>query len=737
MRTILLTPIALLLALGLTGFAQQPPKPPEAPLDVSYLRDHAQTRGFQLGRPTRPRITPDGKAVLFLRAQPRAAKQALYEFDVASGATRELLTPTQLLAGAEENLSAEEKARRERQRVNVGGFTAFHLSPDGRKVLLSLSGRLYLVERAGGKIDELRTGKGTLLDPKFSPDGGRIAYVLDHDLYTLNLADGKEQRITQGGTERKPNGLAEFVAQEEMGRHTGYWWSPDGKQFAFEQADAEGVETWYVADPARPEQPPHASFYPRPGKANVKVRLALVASSGGEPVPVQWDFEAYPYLADVRWDREGPLTILVQTRNQQKMVLLEVDASGKTSELLSVTDPAWVNIVHDTPRWLPDGSFLWTHQTKAGYHLERRSRKGEPLGVLAGPETGYRELLAVDAENKRLFLRGSTQPTQMHLWTLSLDGGPLKALTTDEGVHTATFGREANLYVVSSALRTSLPRSRVCKPDGSVVGELPSVAENPPFVPRDEILRVGEGEGYWASVVRPADFDAGKKYPVIVHVYGGPGHQQVLAPMSLRLIDQWLANQGFIVVAVDNRGTPGRSRDWEKAIYLDFGKTPLKGQVEGVRALGKKFPEMDLDRVGIYGWSFGGYMSALAVLREPDVFKVGIAGAPVTEWLDYDTHYTERFLNLPQQQESAYRDGSLLPLAGELRRPLLLIHGTVDDNVYFRHTLRLADALFRAGKDYDLLPLAGLTHMVPDAEVNQRLYGKFVTYFRKHLGTPK
>jgi dipeptidyl-peptidase-4 len=211
----------------------------------------------------------------------------------------------------------------------------------------------------------------------------------------------------------------------------------------------------------------------------------------------------------------------------------------------------------------------------------------------------------------------------------------------------------------------------------------------------------------------------------------------VTASMRRRLIDQWLADQGFIVVSIDNRGTPGRGRDWEKAISKHFGSVPLDDQVAGLKALGKRYPELDLDRVGIYGWSFGGYMSALAVLRRPDVFKVGIAGAPVVDWLDYDTHYTERYLGLPDDNPDAYREGNLLTYADKLERPLLLIHGTADDNVYFRHTLKLADALFRAGRDFDLLPLSGLTHMVPEPVVNQQLYGRFARYFQQHLGEPK
>src|SRR5262249_22225722 len=286
------------------------------------------------------------------RSEARVPKLRLYEFDVATGKTKELLTPETVLKGAEENLSAEEKARRERQRVSIGGFTDYQLSEDGELILLPLSGKLYVYQRDGGKVRELATGKGTLLDPKFSPDGTKVAYVLDHDVYVYDLGTDKESPVTKGGSEKKPHGLAEFVAQEEMHRHSGYWWSPDSKFLAYEEADADGVETWYVSDPAKPERPAFPSFYPRPGKANVKVRLGIIPAAGGDTVWADWDREKYPYLGDVRWDKSGPLTITVETRLQNELVLLLVDPkTGKTKELAKDADRAWVHLHHDTPRW--------------------------------------------------------------------------------------------------------------------------------------------------------------------------------------------------------------------------------------------------------------------------------------------------------------------------------------------------------------------------------------------------
>jgi dipeptidyl-peptidase-4 len=711
----------------------------DAPLDTSYLKDHAETRGFMLGRPARAKPTPDGKAVLFLRAQPRVARLRLYEFDVATGKTRELLTPEDLLHSAEEHLSPEEKARRERQRVSVGGFTDFQLSDDGANILLSLSGKLYLVSRPDRKVTELNAGPG-VIDPKFSPDGRTVSYVRDHDVYLYDLGKGAERRLTSGGSEKKPHGLAEFIAQEEMHRFSGYWWSPDSRFVVYQESDPAGVEVWHVSDPMRPELPPMPMPYPRPGKANVAVRLGVIPAAGGETVWIDWDAKKYPYLARVRWGRTGPLTVLVQTREQDEIALLRVDPkTGKTETLLTERGAAWVDLPpDDVPRWLPEGrGFLWMGEEAGGPRLELRDGAGRFVREVVPASAGFQGLVDFDPRAGQVVYRASTDPTQSHLWRVALEGGKPQRLTKEPGLHAAAFSRDHSVYVHTATPADAMPRATVCKADGTAVGELPSVAEEPPFRPAAELLKVGEGDGYYTAVVRPRRFKAGTKYPVILHVYGGPTHQQVTAAMGTRLIDQWLADQGFVVVSVDNRGTPGRGRAWEKAVYDKFGSVPLADQVAGLKALGAKFPEMDLGRVGVYGWSFGGYLSALAVLREPDVFKAAVAGAPVVDWLDYDTHYTERYLGLPDKHAEAYREASLLTYAKDLRRPLLLIHGTADDNVYFRHTLKLSNELFRAGRDFDLLPLPGLTHMVPDPVVMQRMYGKFAGYFKKHLGEPE
>ncbi len=727
-------------------------------IDTKFLRDFAITRGFMLGRPAKPKPTPDGKAVLFLRSPARSPDMHLYEFEVETKKTRTLLTPEQVLKGAEEKLTPEEKARRERMRETARGFTSFQLSEDGESLLVSLSGKLYLVRRKDGDVRELPTGKGTLLDPKFALNGKQVAYVLDHDVYVMDLEKLKETKVTAGGTADVSHGLAEFVAQEEMDRYSGYWWSPDSKWIAYEEADARDVEIWRAADPAKPGDEAHPQRYPRPGKNNVKVRLGIVSTAGGETTWVDWDREKYPYLATVKWDKGGPLTIVVQTRSQQEMLVLAVDSkTGKTTELLKETDDAWVNLDQDVPKWLEDGSgFLWTSERAGGPQLELRDVNGKLVRVLVGPEAGYADLLHFDDKAGQVDFGAGTDPTQTHLYRVSLDGGKLTKLSEVAGLHSAVFAKNHSRYVKRSTGPKSMPQSTVHDVDGNLIAELPSVAEPPPFVPQTEFVQVKipvekiktvtdaatgrmlrikliEEEPFYCSVTRPRDFDPKKRYPVILDVYGGPHHQHVLQSMGHRLLAQWYADQDFIVAAIDGRGTPRRGRAWERSIRGSFGTIPLDDQVAGLQALGKKYPELDLGRVGIKGWSFGGYMAALAVLRRPDIFKAAVAGAPVTDWEDYDTHYTERYLGLLDENKQGYKESNLLTYAADLKRPLLLIHGTSDDNVFFVHTLKLSDALFKHGKEHDVLPLSGFTHMVPDPLVKERLEERIVRFFQKHL----
>lgn len=702
-------------------------------IDFAFLDQWTATSGFRLGQPTSITITPDGREILFLRSGPRDSERDLYAHDVASGQERVLLTAERLLAGAEESLSAEERALRERLRLSARGITSFSLSHDGSFLIVPLSGRLFVVDRASGRVRELTSEGGYANDPRLSPDGKKLACVRDGDLWVIDVETNAQTRLTTREHDDITNGLAEFVAQEEMARYRGHWWSPDSRTLLYQRTDTSGVEMLHASNPATPEEAPHASRYPRAGRANADVRLGLVAVEGGETTWVDWERAAFPYLASVTWSEGAPLTILVQDRRQRVERLLAIEPSnGATRTLHEERDEVWLNLDASVPSYLADGAhFLWSTERDGAWQLELRKTDGSLARTLTTPELGYRELLHVDEDAGVAFVLASNESSEAQVIRVPLAGGEPTPITTTPGQHGATFEGGTDVFVVSSHDLEEGPRWAIHR-GAERVGTLRSLAETPPFVPNVEHVIVGERE-HRALVVRPRDFDPSRRYPVLLSVYAGPGYVKVRKGRYLQLRDQWQADQGFIVVSVDGRGTPHRGRVWERAIAGNVIDVPLADQVEALQALGARFSELDLSRVGVHGWSFGGYFSAMAVLRRPDVFRAGVAGAPVGDWLDYDTHYTERFLGLPEENGAGYEASSVLTYAAQLERPLLLIHGTSDDNVYFAHALKMHEAFFRAGRDHDFVVLAGSTHMVADAEVARALEGRVLRFLHRAL----
>jgi dipeptidyl-peptidase-4 len=710
-----------------------------------FLRQYAQTLRFSLGRPKTVTVTPDGSAVLFLRSGPRSFVQDLYEFDCATGQERVLLTAEQILGGGEEHLTAEERARRERMRLSTKGIAGFELSEDGSKLVVPLSGRLFVVDRKSGQSTEVKSAAGSPQDARLSPDGRLLACVRDGEVYVTDLLSGAEHKVTSGAGGTITNGLPEFVAQEEMDRFAGYWWSPDSNAIAFQQTDTAGMEVFRIADPVHPENAANEWPYPRPGMKNAAVKLGVAFASGSGPVWVKWDATEFPYLATVKWDKNAPLTILVQNRTQTEEVLYAVDEkTGDTKELLREKDAQWLNLNQACPKWLPDGSgFLWLTERTGEWSLELRGRDGSLSRRLSPEGVDVSSLDGFDENRGFAWFTATTDPTQVDLWIAHVRGGDAKKVPQPPGLHGAILARQGGVWAHAYSLtdgrmgvQIETPPYSDTPPGWRPIGQLKSVAEEPPLKPKIEYATVGEHQ-LRALIIRPRDFDPAKKYPVIDSVYGGPHTNMVNAAPRGYVLQQWLADQGFIVVSIDGRGTPRRGREWERSIKNNVIDGPLEDQVEGLRELGKKYPELDMSRVGITGWSFGGYFSAIASMRRPDMFKAGVAGAPVCDWRDYDTHYTERYLGLPSEDQAGYDASSVLTYCKDLSVPLLIIHGTADDNVYFMHSLKMTGQLFRAGKTFEFLPLAGFTHMVPDPEVTVKLQGRVATFFKQNLGEPR
>lgn len=704
--------------------------------DLRYFRDLVETRSYSLGQPVSPKFTPDGKEVVFLRGGARDPVLRLYEFTIADGSLREILTPEKLLQGAEEKLSAEEKSRRERERQSLRGFTSFQLSKDGTKLLVALSSRLYLITRPDGRVTEL-PGRNWI-DPHFSPDGRAVAAVSGGELQMIDLEKQTHVALTSGTSETLQHGTAEFVAQEEMDRNEGFWWSPDSQWIAYQETDNQGVERRFIADPLHPETTPAKNFYPRAGTQNAKVRLGIVPRSGGETHWVEWDREKYPYLARVVWkEAAAPLCILVQNRAQQEELLLAVDPNNRaTRELLRENDATWLNLEEKPmPIWMKAGrQFLWMTERSGNWQVELHSGDGALVRAITPADFHVEELIDVNEADRSIVVSGGRDPRERHLFRFSLEEkGEPQQLTKEKGRHNAVFGQSKEQFLHRFDRLDGRAGWEVLRlADGNKIAALPSVAERPSFLPNVELLRTEGPRPLDAAVVRPRDFKKGQRYPVILDVYAGPGGKQVVAEPDRYLIDQWMADRGYIIVVIDGRGTPGHGREWERAIRGNLIEVALADQIAGLEALGKREPAMDLERVGVVGWSFGGYFSVMAVMQKPEMFRCAVAGAPVVTWENYDTHYTERYLGLPSANAEGYRASSVLTYAKDLRRPLLLIHGLTDDNVYAQHSMQLADALFNAGKNFIFLPLLG-THMVSEPVLRLRRQSRIIEFFDAEL----
>jgi dipeptidyl-peptidase-4 len=514
--------------------------------------------------------------------------------------------------------------------------------------------------------------------------------------------------------------VAEFVAAEEMGRHRGYWWSPTGDAVLAARVDESPVQRWYIADPANPSTPATEVRYPVAGSAEADVTLHILRLDGGR-TDVSWDRAAFPYLTAASWSPGGAV-VQVMSRDQRRAEVRAVDPStGATSRLLAQSDPVWLDVVAGVPALLPDGRLVTT--TELG-GARRLVVDGEPVTDTA-VQVG--SVLSVDDDG--VLVVGTDDPTQQHLWRWTPEAG-VERLTGPGGVHSGTAA--GGSVVLASAAAGGAGTVVAVHRSGHEPRPVTSYAETPPPLPRPAFSRVGAHD-LAVGVVLPRDHVPGTPLPVLMSPYGGPHHREVLDSPKRWLQAQWIADQGYAVVKADGRGTGGRGREWDRAIRDEFATVALDDQVEALHGVADLVPDLDLTRVAILGWSFGGYLAALAVLRRPDVFHAAVAGAPVTDWRLYDTFYTERYLGHPDEAPDEYDRNSLLADAANLTRPLLLIHGTADDNVVVAHTLRLSAALLEAGRPHDVLPLSGVTHMTPQDVVAENKLRRQVEWLDRAL----
>jgi dipeptidyl-peptidase 4 len=687
-----------------------------------YPRQVARTRGFSLGVPRAFTVSPDGDRVVFLRT--RAGNDPvsfLWVFDVGSAGERLVFDPRGHAAPDEEHLTEAERARRERARERSSGVTSFATDREVRRAVFAVSGRMFLADLMDGTAREL-TAPGAVDDPRLDPDGTRIAFVVDGALHVREI-EGGTRSIASDHDPDVSWGLAEFAAAEEMGRSRGHWWSPDGSALAAARVDERAVAVWHIADQTDPAAVPRAVRYPQAGTADAVVSLHLFDVQTGDRTDVEWDAEAFPYLGRFHWSAGGPPLALVVSRDQRRAHLLEVDpATGRSSLVRETVDPAWVDLFHDVPVRLEDGRVVEVVADRESdtYRLVLNGRPVSPPGLQV------RQVL--DPSGGVLF-RASEDPTEIHVWRWTDDAGSVR-LTEEPGVHSAV--EEGSVRVLVATTPDSARSTATVWRHDALVGEIRSEAEVPVVTASPTFHSLGTRE-LRAALLLPGGREPDSPLPVLMDPYGGPQGARVLKAGAMFTTSQWFADHGFAVIVADGRGVDGRGPAWDREMKFAFTHA-LDDQIDALHAAAERFPFLDVSRVGIRGWSFGGELAAMAILRRPDVFHAAVVGAPVTDQHLYDTYYTERFLGHPDEYPEAYEANSVLADAPKLERPMLLIHGLADDNVYVAHALRLSAAMFEAGKHHELVLIPNATHLTRSEAVTENLLRVQLDFLRRSLG---
>ncbi|MFH8669976.1 prolyl oligopeptidase family serine peptidase [Streptomyces anulatus] len=699
---------------------------------LSFPRQQARTQRFTLGAPRAFTVSPDETRVIFLRSMSGTDRTTrLWVLDPATGQERVAADPEVLLGGSAEKLSAQERARRERTREGSSGIVSYAVDAAAELAAFALSGKVYVAELRAGTARALPV-PGPVIDPRPSPDGRHVAYVAKGALRVVGAGGEGDRALAEPENSHVTYGLAEFIAAEELHRYRGFWWSPESDRLLVARADDSPVQRWYIADPAHPERKPAEIAYPAAGTPNAEVRLFVMDLEGARR-EVVWDRAAFPYLAQVHWSSAGAPLLLVQARDQRSQQYLAVDTETGATRIVHVDeDPVWLDLFPGVPAWAPDGRLVRIVDEGGARVLAVGDRllTGSQLHVQSVLDIGESDILvsAVAGED-------AVEPEigQIHVYRVNELG--IERISEGVGVHSAV--RSGDLSVVVSAVPEEPGAAAWVVRDGKRLTRIPTFAQEPVLSPR-VTLTEGGAHRIPCAVLLPSDYqEADGPLPVLMDPYGGPHGRRVVAAHNAHLTSQWFADQGFAVVVADGRGAPGRSPAWEKAVRDNLVLT-MEDQVEALHGLAGRFP-LDLSRVAIRGWSYGGYLAGLAVLRRPDVFHAAVVGAPVTDQRLYDTHYTERYLGDPATQPEVYAYNSLLTddglsEAADEVRPMMIVHGLADDNVVVAHALRLSSALLAAGRPHEVLPLSGVTHMTPQEQVAENLLLLQVDFLKRSLG---
>ncbi len=699
------------------------------------------------------KISPDSSRVTFLRAKADNQNRLdLWEYNRADDSMR-LLVDADTLQPDGETLSAEEQARRERTRTaGLSGIVDYQWSPDGKRLLFPLAGKLYLYDLHAEPAQALRlldTG-GDFIDPQISPKGGYVSYVQAQNLWLIDLADGSKRQLTQDGGGSVHNAEAEFVAQEEMDRNHGYWWAPDDSLIAFERYDEAKVPLVKRFEVQAEHTDVIEQRYPAAGAANVAVQLGLVSPAGGEPRWIDLGSEADIYLVRVQWLPDAKrLSYQRMARNQQRLDLRLVDVDSlKQQTLLSETSATWINLNDDLTFLKQSDAFVWGSERTGFHQLYLYGLNGKLQHALSSGEWNVDRLLAVDEKAGLVYLESNKDAAaQRQIYSVPLDGSapakPVRLSSTD-GTHRGEFAADASFYIDTFSDLRVPPQVSLRRAGGEFMAwiEHNPLDDTHPYaafqsrqiIPEFGSIKAIDGQRLDYRLYKPAGFDAEQKYPVMVFYYGGPTAQKVVREWGDHY-NQYMAQQGFVVFTLDNRGMARRGRQFSDPIYQLLGAVEVEDQLAGIRWL-KTQPWVAADRVGVFGWSYGGYLTSMLLAKASDEIAAGVAVAPVTDWALYDTFYTERYLGRPQDNPAGYIRSATFAWLDGLHSPLLLMHGMADDNVLFSHSTKLMAELQQRGTPFQLMTYPGGKHGLSTPAMKTHAYNGISSFLRSQLMRP-
>jgi dipeptidyl-peptidase-4 len=701
-------------------------------------------------------MSPDGSRVTYLKGKSdQKDRMDLWEYNIRDGQTRRLVD-SNVLSPHGEKLSDEEAARRERQRTAaLSGILEYSFAPSGKALLFPLAGKLYYVE-LGGKAAapiEIAPAGGFITDAAVSASSRHVAYVRDQNLFVFDIATRQETALTRDGGGPIKNGMAEFIAQEEMDRPNGYWWAPDGRHIAFARVDESPVPLAQRFEIAADNIAAFSERYPAAGQANVLISLGVADIHGGG---VTWvDLGADPdfYLARVDWLPDGKtLAIQRESRDQRRLDLLFADAAtGKSRVILIETSQTWINL-HDELTFLKHSpEFVWASARSGFQHLYLYDYAGRLIRPLTAggwnvDDFRHRAIKGIDEKHRIIYFSATEKsPTERHLYRTSLDTHDpthVERVSREAGVHAVSMSSDTHFYVDSFNSSTQPMQVSLLNSDGTMKAallenRLDATHPDAAYAADNSVgeigsLKAADGQTLYYRLYKPAHFDPAKRHPAIVDVYGGPGVQRVLNTWSGSSFTQILTRAGYVVFQLDNRGTASRGVDFQAPIHGQLGNVEVADQVQGARWLASQ-PYVDAARIGVWGWSYGGYMTLMMMFKAPDIFRAGVSGAPVTDWTLYDTHYTERYLDRPQDNAAGYASSSVLPYAKDLRGPLLIMHGMADDNVLFLQSTKLFRRLQDLGKPFDVMVYSGAKHGLLRQHDGRHAYAAMLGFFKRTL----